>query len=191
MNSISNITNKIIADAEAEAKQIREEAEKASSDILSDYMRKAEEESAAIIADAEKEAESVMSTAMARIDMDKRMEMLACRRKLIDDVFKKAFKGIESLPEDEYIAFLRNMLAAADCQDGEIILNDRDQVLYEKIVEGLRPGITLSEKKGAQKGGFIIVSGETEINCTFEVVFKAAEEDLQNDVVSILFKQND
>ena len=123
MNSISNITNKILADAEKEAQQIKDDAEKAVAGILSDYMRKAETESEQIIKDAEKEAETVLSTAMAKIDMHKRMENLACRRKIIDGAYDKAFQRITELPEDSYVSFMRNLLDKTDCDSGEMILN--------------------------------------------------------------------
>jgi V/A-type H+-transporting ATPase subunit E len=47
--------------------------------------------------------------------------------------------------------------------------------------------LTLSEKTAAIDGGFLLIYGEIEENCSFDALFSASRENMQDQVNAFLF----
>jgi V/A-type H+-transporting ATPase subunit E len=82
-------------------------------------------------------------------------------------------------------------------QSGSIIFSETDkkrlpQDFQAKIQTTLAniPGasLTISDRAASIDGGFILVYGEVEENCSFDAIFSASKDMLQDKVSGILFE---
>ena len=199
MNDIKNLTDKIIADAEAYAKAISEDAAKQAEEIISSYRAKAQ---AIIDAEAEKatkasgEAESRNLSAQK---LNERNAVLAVKAQTLDAVFEKASAHLLSLGKEEYIQLLlRFFKDSATSGDMLLCLNEKDlkavgndfytmaKDYFEKEFSG--SVLTLSDAPVQIDGGFILKSGDIEYNCSVSAYLASFREKHQNEIYKLLFK---
>ena len=197
MNDISAILAKIDSAAQEAARAALAAAEEKARAIGEDYRRQAEEETARAAAAAERQAESVRQRALSQAGIESRNSSLTARREAIDAAFGRAMERLCALPEEEKIALYARLGASAASGDGRLVLNRAESAAFgekaaaaleERLHEAGKPGrITLSPEPGAFRGGFVLDQGETELNCTFEVLCAGVKEELEGQVASLLF----
>jgi V/A-type H+-transporting ATPase subunit E len=190
--SLAQITEKIERDA-------RDEAEK----ILS----VAREREAEIRRDAEKEVSKLEDAAKARFDKErpeifKRREIVArldveklnlgAKRKLIQDVFDVGLERLNGLGKDEYLAFCEKLLKEATSSGDEVLeISKGEKFIGREWLDSFNAknstNIMLSENRQDFLGGFVLNRGRVSVNCSWEMLMRAAQEQLEADVVKRLF----
>lgn len=160
MTGLSKITDKIIAEANADASRIRAEADAECRRIADEYKRRAEKIKRDIEEACEAEAAAIVSRAKSSAAMEQRNAALAAQSALVDKAFESAKKEILYLPDDKYLDFLTSMLVTvlmrqsederisreiygeedAPCAEAyEILLSERDLSKHGKaLMENLR-----------------------------------------------------
>ncbi len=176
----------IIAKANDEADRIKAEASKKADDTCNRIKR----ESNIRLSDQKSRAESAAALA-------KRQLLLEEKQKLIAEVISKAKESFYEMSEDEYFNSLltlvsKNVLA----QDGEILFSQKDKSrLPADFADKL--AATAASKNGTLKisdetrkidGGFILVYGGIEQNCSISALFETNSEILADKIQSMLFK---
>lgn len=73
--------------------------------------------------------------------------------------------------------------SVADSKVGNII----GKVLKNTTAQVTGTGLTLAEETRNIKGGFIMVDGDVELNCTFETLVRLQREKLEKEVANLLF----
>ena len=190
---------KIIGQIEAEARQAADEALKAAKaqadELAAQAAAQAEAECRRIAERCERDKADALRRAESAADLQKRRALLTAKQAVIAQTLEKAHAQLLGLPAEEYFAAIVR-LAAANAQPGQgvICLNEaalaRLPAGFEKaLAEALPAGcsLTLGKTPRAMDGGFILVYGGIEENCSFSALFASRKEALQDSVQKILF----
>ena len=166
-------TEKILADAAAQAEQIR---------------RKTAEAYAA-------KAEAALHAAASAAELDTRNRLLRERRRILDETLKKTVGYLQGLPDAAYFEALLP-LAARSAQAGEGLLlfgagdlkrlpADFEARLNRSLETGKK--LTVSPEAAPIDGGFLLKYDDIEMNCSFSALLDARREELEDRVNRILF----
>lgn len=110
MTGLNKITDKILADAQADAQAIIEAAEQKCREIDAEYAKKAQEIKEKLNADAEREGESIVTRAKSSAAIEKRNLLLETKSNLVDEAFDSALADILALSDDKYCELLVSLL---------------------------------------------------------------------------------
>jgi V/A-type H+-transporting ATPase subunit E len=192
--SLAQITQKIEDDASAEAKKILGRAAEQEAEI-----KRAAEAEVAALEDAvrarfDKERPEIFKRReiVARLDVNKLR--LDSHRRLIQDVFDGTLVKLKALGRDQYIAFFERLLKKAvdtgeevmELSKGEKFINKE---WLDKFNEENKTRITISPNRQDFSGGFVLNNGRICINCSWEMLMRAAQEKLETEVVRRLFQK--
>jgi V/A-type H+-transporting ATPase subunit E len=191
-----SVIDKILADAQAEAERITGEAEEKESleqakltSQLQEYKRQTE-----ILADRAGKDEKSHILAAARMEIAG--ELLAEKRKILDEVFELARRQLKSLPDDEYGKLItRLMLGAVETGDEEVILDKNENridqqfinMVNQQLCSSKKGNLRLSEEEQDIEGGFILRRGRIKTNVSFDVLLDRARNELEIELAKELF----
>lgn len=185
-NDAAQTANEIIDGAKAEAERIKttakEEAQKQCASL--------ESHSKTQVIDTHKRGESAA-------DLKEKRMILEAKQHIIDSMIHGALLHLQDLSDTEYFEIVTKMVAKyAQPRAGKILFSEKDNKrmpagYQEKINDALkgRQGAELELSSETRKldGGFVLVYGEIEENCSFEALFSASKEALQDKVGALLF----
>jgi len=187
---------KILADAKAETEKIKNQAEQnqaAEQKKLDEQLAEFKKQTKALTKKAAKDEKSHILAA-ARMAMAK--QLLTEKSKILDEVFEKALKQLQNLPDDQYQNLITKlMLEAVETGEEEVIIdkNERriDQQLINKVNEQLshdkKADLKLSDEKHETRGGFILRRDKIKTNVTFDVLLNNARKELEIELAKELF----
>jgi len=196
--SAEKITAKILADAQAEAQKIREEAQKRAKEIIS----RAKKEVGQIREEAQKEAQAQTveekKRVLSRAEMEVKRSALKEKQVLIGKVFELALQRVEGMKGGEYSKLMEDLLLkAVEDGDEEVIISEETKGklgggFLERVNQRLRTGgkkggLSLAEERRQIDSGFILRKGKKEVNCSFESLLGSKREELEGEVARILF----
>lgn len=198
MSNISNLTSKIISDAEERKESIIKAANEEKAKIIAKKQSIAELEKSAMIEKAEVEAKTRHERIVSSAELKARNEKLAAKQVVIDSVFEKSVDELYSMSDEEMKNFMKNVIVNSDITgDENIILNEKgksilDKKLLEEINSELKSNgkigeLTISSEVRNFKGGFILEKDGIEINNTFEDLVNSERDDLEFEVAKVLF----
>ena len=113
MTGLDKITEKILAEARADAAAINDRASKQCAEIMFAASSDAERIKASLEERAQKEAENMIARAKSSAAMQKRNLILMEKSKAVDSVFEAAYKELLSLPEEKYCELVSKLVAEA------------------------------------------------------------------------------
>ena len=113
VNGLEKITEKILAEAQAEADRILSEAEAECETIRADYAARADEIRERLSVAAEQKGADMISRAKSAAAMEKRNILLQQRSDLIEGVFKGAKDWVLGLSQEKYAELLAGLAASA------------------------------------------------------------------------------
>lgn len=198
MSGANKLREKILAEAGSQAEEVLEEARKKAEAIIA----KGEEEAAAkkesVLQQARAMGEERRRRAQTIAELDARKAILAAKEELIEDTFRQALERLKGLDQKQYEDVIYPMLlAAAQTGAEEIIASPADagkftpellgrvnQALKEQSKQG---NLTLSGETREMQGGFILRSGDVEINNSFDSILRMQRDELEPEVAAILF----
>jgi len=190
------VTEKILADARAEADKIAREANKKERAEQGEYDRQLDEYKKQTSALAQKAGEEKRSHMLATARMEVAKEYLAEKRKILDEVFAAARAKLQSLADDEYRQMMTKlMVKAVETGDEEVIVDHNetriDRSFIKQINRQLGPGyqgnLRLAEERRDLGGGFILRRGKIKNNVSIDVLVNQAREELEIELAKELF----
>ncbi len=196
MSGIDKIIEKIILDAKEQHERIINDAEKRAKELLEDVRDKTQKECDALISKQEQKAENADRISEASGDLRYRQLVLAAKKDVIDDILKRTQDALNALEISEYFDLLSEMVCAYahSGEEGVIRFNKRD---YQRLPQGYinklnnRLGgsneLILDDKHAAISGGFLLIYGEIEENCSFEAVITSKANKLSDIAAQMLF----
>ncbi len=198
MSNISNLTSKILKDAEVKRDNILAVAEEEKAKILNKKKDEAETLEATMLEKAKSEAQTRKERVISSAELKARNEKLQAKQIVIQQVFEKAVEELCKLGKEEYLAFIKNgVTTLAVTGDENIILNAEGQKLVddafiseinnELSANGKVGNLKLSSTVGNFKGGFILEKNGIEINNTFEALVESMKEEMELEVAKALF----
>lgn len=188
--------------------QILEEAECTANAYLADAAARAEKITAEAKAEVQAETERMQQKSEAAVknyaervasscDMQRKKAVLKAKQEVISQVLEKAYEKVVELPEEAYFDLMRKMLEKyAQPADGEIVLSVADAERMpegfdkeiQKIAEAKGGKLKVSDETKEMEGGFILVYGGIEENCTIRSMFDAKRDELSDQVQKLLFQ---
>jgi len=198
MSNISNLTSKILKDAEERKDNILAKAKDDEADILVKKNNSAKSLEATMLDKAKIEAQSRKERVVSGALLKARNEILKAKQGMIKEVFEKSIEELCNLSKDEFMAFVKNSILSLDVAgDEKLILNEEGKkIVNEILVSEINKELTLKGKKGELtidseiknfKGGFILERQGVEINNTFEALVNSLKDDLEFEVARELF----
>jgi V/A-type H+-transporting ATPase subunit E len=190
------VIEKILADAKAEAEKIKKQArekEAVEQAKLKEQLREFDKQTQAI---AQKTGEDKKAHLLAAARMDIARQLLAEKRKILDEVFAQARQHLENLSDEQYCKLMTKlMLKAVESGDEEVIIDNEEKRIDQKFIKNinqqLAPGrkgnLRLSEDRDNIEAGFILKRGKIKNNVSVEVLLAQARRELEIELAKELF----
>lgn len=200
MNGAEKIKERILTDARSLHDKILDEANAQAKIIIAEAEKEAFQKTTLITEKAKEEAALIKQRYQAAESMEDRKNILKVRQECISEAFDVALKNLSDMPEDKYKLFIEGIiLNTAKDEDGVIVFNERDKKrLGEGFIfeingklkaKGLSAALSLAKDSPNTSGGFILRYGDLEINCTLEVILNMQRPNMEPEVAKILFKE--
>ena len=196
MSGLDKMKARILEEAESSASDILDRAGEEADRILREAGTAADAAAAEIAAGAVRDSLERKRRAGAAADMQRKQAVLAAKQEMIREVLREAYEEILGLEAERYFGLMEKLLREYVLpEEGEICFNSRD---LERMPEGFSGRIrtiaaeaggslTLSETPLDTDGGFLLVYGGIEENCTLKAVFSSRREELSDQVNRMLF----
>lgn len=194
MNSKAGIIEKIIADGNAiveknlsEAKAKAERILNASKQTSADFASKSEKQ--AIV-----DGEEIIKRRKIVAKLDCNKVMLSKKKELVDDVFKEAISTLRK-DKSKYITLISGMLER-NADDGDrVVICEKDKAvitaeLIAKVAKKCGKKLSLSSEYGDFDGGFILENESFDKNLSLSLALADIRENIEGQVVEILFKES-
>ena len=196
MSGLDKMKARILEEAESSARDILDRAGEEADRILREAGTAADAAAAEIAAGAVRDSLERKRRPGAAADMQRKQAVLAAKQEMIREVLREAYEEILGLEAERYFGLMEKLLREYVLpEEGEICFNSRD---LERMPEGFSGRIrtiaaeaggslTLSETPLDTDGGFLLVYGGIEENCTLKAVFSSRREELSDQVNRMLF----
>ena len=193
-------TEKIIAhiqsDAQAQCDAVLAAATAKCDAIREDFAKQAAEAYAERIRAGVKSCADEGESAARLARMEAKKSLLAVKQEMISRSFDKAAQMLVSLPEEQYVALLAKLAAAASVTgEEEIVLNAADRArVGEAVVKaanaklGGKGKLKLSDATGEFDGGLILRRGNIEVNCTTALLVELCRGEMSAAIAGVLFE---
>ncbi|MEE9370521.1 MAG: V-type ATP synthase subunit E [Sedimentisphaerales bacterium] len=191
------VTEKILADAKAEADKIKSEAEEIQAQEKAKLNEELAEHKKQTEILAQKAAKDKKAHLLAAARMDLAKQFLAEKRKILDEVFQQANQKLLNLPDGEYRSFMTKlMLDAVETGDEEVIIDNKEKRIDHEFIKqlnrrpspGFKGNLKLSGEKANIGGGFILKRGKIKNNLSFNVLLARARRELEIELSKLLFE---
>jgi len=190
------VTEKILADARAEAKKIKKQADEKEAAEQEKFNEQLQEHKKQTNALAEKLGKEKKLHLLAAARMNIAKEHLADKSKILDEVFEQARQQLLKLSDDQYKTLCTNlMLEAVETGDEEVIIDTNEKRIDDKFIRQInhklgperKGNLKLSNQKQQIGAGFILKRGKIKNNVSLDVLLARARKDLEIDLAKDLF----
>ena len=169
------IIEKILSDADVQARTTVEEAEKKADEILAlaaeqckSYLAKSKSETDRAVKEVAERAETVA-------ELDARKMLLRAKSAVLDEVFALALEKARALDKATYKKIIVGMLNFAENRDKVTVSAREKGIVTKKLVDDVAKAkgikLTLNDKEGDFDGGIILTSDGIDKNFTLDVEF--------------------
>lgn len=190
---LDKILEQIRADAEKKAAADVAQAELEAKKILAQAEEDAESKAADILAEGERVCADIAVKSQSASEFSRRRTVLAAKQSAIRETIEAAKTKLHDLPDDEYFAVLLKLAKKNAAGEGaEMRLSAKDIArlpadFETKLAEAAGVKITVSKTPCGIADGFLLVYGGIDVNCTFDSLFEADADALQDLAGSMLF----
>lgn len=199
MDGIDKIIERIAADAEAEAKALRDGAEKEVEERRRAALSAMEKETKAILAEGQRKADAYEARLVDTARLEERKKRLAVKQELVEKAFQRALMQFAAMPEEEYAEFLSRLCCEAAVSGKEqVLLSPKDREKYgQRVVDaangllkeaGKTAELTLSGVSREMAGGVVLKEGDIETNGSLEALLQQNRDTAAADVAAVLFR---
>lgn len=198
MSGAEKIQTKIIEEARLLAEANIKRAEEEAANIIKAASEEAEAKRKKIIEKAEEEAAEVKKRIVAVAELEARKQKLMAKQEVVEEAFELTLKKLNNLSDIEYESILIEMISnSVESGQEEILLssNDKNKLsrgfmdeLKKRLSQrGMPANLKISEETRNISSGFILKSGDIEINNSFESILRMNREDIESEVIKSLF----
>ena len=196
MSGLDQMMQRIAESAQAQVSEIAANAKAEADRILSEAAAEREAKSAEIAERSARETASYRERVAASLEQQRRTALLGAKQAVIASMLEKSYDTLLAMPAERYFPFLKRVLENyALPEAGEICFSQKDLDRMpagyleelQAIAAGKGGSLTLSKEQRTLDGGFILIYGGIEENCTIRALFDARRETLQDQVHGLLF----
>lgn len=198
MSGAEKIQAKILEEARLLAEANIKRAEEEATNIIKSTSKDVEAKKQQIIEKAKLEAVEVKKRLIAVAELEARKQKLKAKQEVVDEAFELTLKKLNTLPDIEYQSILVEMISkAVETGEEEVVLSSRDtqrlsadfiEELNKKLSQkGVLGNLKISGETREISGGFILKSGDIELNNSFESIIRMKRDDIESEVIKSLF----
>jgi len=190
------VIEKILADAKAEAQKIKQQADDKEAAEQTKLRQQFDEYNKQTQTLAEKRAgdEKLHILATARMDIAK--QLLAEKRKILDEVFEQTQTQLKKLPDTESRKLMTKlMLEAVETGDEEVIVDKNETRIDDKFISQInqrlgsasKGRLKLSGERQTLGAGFILKRGKIKVIVSIAVLLNQGRRELEIELAIELF----
>ena len=198
MPGAEKLTGKILEEAHLQANTNIERSKKEADNIIQSAQEDAEKKKRDILEKAARVAEDKRKRTIAIAELEGRKKKLQARQEVLEEVFEKTMAALNTMPAEQYEEILADMIISSVRTGAEeIVFSEKDrgrlgEAFLQKIngqltAEGRTGSLTLSKVSANFNGGFILKSGNVEVNQSFEAVLKMKRDEMEALAIKVLF----
>lgn len=194
MAGLETILEKIAEDSKTQCADLTAKAEREADAIRSQAREDASAAASAMLARAKTQADILMQKAESAAKTTRSRAVLAEKVAMISEVLSQAAERIRQLPDAEYAAVIKK-LAVKHAKNGSGILRlspadaARLPAGFEADLNAALSGKGSLRLETAQQksGGFVLVYGDIEQNCTLDALIDSMQDALKDKIRQVLF----
>lgn len=196
MRGIEKIAAQIIGEAEEKKAAIYEEIQHKIDELNAKTDEEIKAELERVNDDTLREEGTLEELAGLAAQQKRRQAALSAKQEVIGEIINEAYERLLNLEDEKYFAVIKKMLEDNVLSEkGEIIFSARDRQRMPKDFEDVIKNVALekggelvmSDEIRSIDGGFVLVYGGIEENCTFKAMLEASREELHDMVNGKLF----
>ena len=198
--SLEKIIERITQDSLAQANEIVGQARHKASVILSKARTEASTQAKNRVEQARREADNLAQREKAIAQLELRKKMLAAKQEVVRTIYKNVAEKIATLPDKEYVLFIKNqVLNAVETGKEQIIFSPQEanrvgnkfiQEINQALKSKGRPGeLTIGSPSKQLKQGFLLQQGSVVLNYSLDSILARLREETELKVAEILFKE--
>lgn len=196
MTGLDKIISQILDDAGKEADGVLGKAQREAEKILNDGKETCKKMEELGVTKQEAEVVSMTERTKSSAELQKRQAVLLAKQQIIADMLDQAYRTLLSKGQEEYFVLIQKMLDKfVLAKQGEIYFSQKDldrmPLDFEAVIEksaALKGGsLKLIKEAKNIDGGFILVYGGVEENCSFKALLSAQRDELSDKVHEMLF----
>lgn len=190
------VVQKILAEAEAEARKISGEARDKAAEEKSQLDSELSEFDAKTNELAAEAGEDKLQRMLANARMDNAKQLLGAKVEILNDVFERSKKAVNELSDERYLSWaMATMKQAVESGDEEVIVGKGEKRINGDFIKkvnselgsGFKGNLRLASEKGDFAGGFILSRGKVQINATTDVMIDTLCESMEIELSQLLF----
>ncbi|EPH94701.1 hypothetical protein D920_02888 [Enterococcus faecalis 13-SD-W-01] len=197
MSDITQLTNKIIQDAQKKKEQLLKESKKEIQQKEELDKNRLAEQSQENIKRYEKELQTELSLKVSDLHVTSRNKVLAAKQAVLDELFSEARQQLQELPAEKFEAFvLKNLQKVQLTGPVEMVLGENSlayatEEAIQKWRKSIQPqaDLTVAKQTIPRRSGFLLRQGDIEFNFIFESLLNASEEELSNQLLQLIFEK--
>ncbi len=188
ISGTNKLAERIIGEAEADARKTRETAEETIRSIRAESEKAVSDKRGDLESKREAEKQSLLDGFKTRTELDGRKNALSKKRAVIDNVFSRAYQAVLVLDETSRTKICETMLRN-EAEGGETVLPaKKDRKGIASILANISDRkLTLSDKDADIEGGFLLVSESYEKDCSFRSLMDTVRSDEETNIAKMLF----
>lgn len=196
MTGLEKMQSQILDEARRSADGILEQARSEAQEMKEEAGKAAQEKSSRILEKSRTEVKNIEERALSSCALQKRQVLLEAKQEIIAQILEKAYHTLVEADKDTYFGIIRKMLGKyAAGQAGEICFSKKDldrmpegfEKEIQEIAEKNGGTLVLSKEPRKMSGGFVLIYGGIEENCSFRAMFNSRKDELSDEVHKILF----
>ena len=196
MSGLDKMKARILEEAQSTAREIIGKAKADADAAVQASEESAEAEAAEILARAKRDAADYGMRVDSSMDMQRKQAILAAKQEVIGGVLKAAYDAVMNLDDAKYFEMLEKLLEKYALPEAGVICFSAKDLgrmpagfpdKIKNIAASKGGSLTVSEKPEKMDGGFLLVYGGIEENCTISAVFASRREEMSDQVNRLLF----
>ena len=196
MSGLEKIIGQIDAQAKADAAELLRDARADAEELRSQAQTGCRAELAQIQERSTRDIAACRARAASALEQQRRMALLQTKQEIIGQMLQSALHTLQAEPADAYFAAVEKLVERfARPQAGQIVFSQQDldrmpenfAARLNAIAQEKGGALTLAPAGQVVGGGFILVYGGIQENCTVPALFEARKEELQDLVHKQLF----
>lgn len=198
MTGLDKILKHIEDDASAAAGAILAKAKSEADKMIADAKAEGEQRCAEIRKQSELDVKAHMNRVKSTANLQEKKIILEVKQQIINDIIVSAKDYFLTLSDEDYFRNIVLMVKKyALAEAGQILFSKKDynrlpeqfeDILNASLTDTVGAALTISKETKDIDGGFILIYGDVEENCSFDALFFAAKENLQDKVRALLFE---
>ena len=196
MSGLEKIIGQIDARAKADAAELLRCAQADAEELRRQAQASCQAELTQIQERSTRDIAACRARAASAVEQQRRMALLQTKQEIIGQMLQSALHTLQAEPADAYFTAVEKLVGRfARPQAGQIVFSQQDldrmsqdfAARLNAIAQEKGGALTLAPAGQVVGGGFVLVYGGIEENCTVPALFEARKEELQDLVHKQLF----